>query len=153
MQSINQLLDNDAFIRRVQYVIITLFILLIAFDIYLAVDESIDNDTISNIIKSYTDDGLYILTFFWGALAINFFFPTKPPLLVSGTVGSLILVVFAIFIYLFSLGTMVRENDWNYRKRSTVCTCYLYAIWSCNGFLLMETTFYKKYVVISIKIH
>ncbi len=109
MQSINQLLDNDAVIKRVQNVIITLFILLIAFDIYLAVDESVDNDTISNIIKSYTDDGLYILTFFWGALAVNFFFPTKPPLLVSGTVGSLILVIFAVFIYLFSLGTMVRE--------------------------------------------
>ncbi len=66
MQSINQLLDNDAVIKRVQNVIITLFILLIAFDIYLAIDESVDNDTISNIIKSYTDDGLYILTFFWG---------------------------------------------------------------------------------------
>ncbi len=117
MQSINQLLDNDAFIKRVQYVIITLFILLIAFDIYLAVDGTSEEDTISNVIKSYTDDGLYILTFFWGALVVNLFFPTKRPLLVSGTVGSLILVVITVFIYFFSLGTMVRnmigptEND------------------------------------------
>ncbi len=117
MQSINQLLDNDAFIKRIQYLIITLFILLIAFDIYLAVDTTIEDDTISRIIKSYTDDGLYLLTFFWGALAVNFFFPTKKILLISGTVGSLILVAIAIFIYWFSLGTMVStmigptEND------------------------------------------
>ncbi|WGD35014.1 hypothetical protein [Olleya sp. YS] len=117
MQPISQLLDNDTFVKRVQYVIITLFILLIAFDIYLAIDNTVEDDTISNIIKSYTDNGLYILTFFWGALAANFFFPTNQPLLVSGTVGSIILVVFAIFIYWFSLGTMVKnmigptEND------------------------------------------
>lgn len=117
MFSFNQLLHNDAFIKRVQYVIITLFVLLIAFDIYLAVDSTIEDDTISSIIKSYTDDGLYILTFFWGALATNFFFPTKPPLLVSKTLGSIILIVIAIFIYLFNLGPMVRhmigssEND------------------------------------------
>ena len=109
MQNINQLLDNDAFIKRVQYVIITLFVLLIAFDIYLAVDSSVEDDTISRIIKSYTDDGLYILTFFWGALVVNFFFPTERQLIVSGTIGSLILVVVAIFIYLFSLGTKVRN--------------------------------------------
>jgi len=107
MQSINQLLDNDAFIKRVQYLIITLFILLIAFDIYLAVDSTIDDDTISRIIKSYTDDGLYILTFFWGALVANFFFPTKKTVLVNGTVGSIILMVIAIFILFFNLGSMV----------------------------------------------
>ncbi|RAJ16841.1 hypothetical protein [Olleya aquimaris] len=117
MQPITQLLDNDTFVKRVQYLIITLFILLIAFDIYLAIDNSVEGDTISNIIKSYTDNGLYILTFFWGALAANFFFPTKHTLLVSRTVGSIILIVFAIFIYWFSLGTMVKnmigptEND------------------------------------------
>ena len=117
MQPIDQLLDNDAFIKKVQYIIITLFILLIAFDLYLAIDSNTEGDTISNIIKSYTDNGLFILTFFWGALVANFFFPTKHTLLVSGTVGSIILVVFAVFIYWFSLGTMVSnmigptEND------------------------------------------
>ena len=117
MLNVTRLLHNDAFIKRVQYLIITLFILLIAFDIYLAVDSTIDEDTISRIIKSYTDDGLYILTFFWGALVANFFFPTKKHLLVSGTVGSIILMVIAVFIYLFNLGPIVRtmigptEND------------------------------------------
>ncbi|WP_397363184.1 hypothetical protein [Olleya sp. R77988] len=112
-----QLLENDTFVKRIQYLIITLFILLIAFDVYLAIDNTIDNDTISYIIKSYTDNGLYILTFFWGAVTANFFFPTQHTLLVSGTIGSIILVVFAIFIYWFSLGTMVSkligptEND------------------------------------------
>ncbi|WP_289044336.1 hypothetical protein [uncultured Olleya sp.] len=117
MRPLNQLLDNDAFVKKVQYLIIILFILLIGFDIYLAVDNTTDNDTISRIIKTYTDNGLYVLTFFWGALAANFFFTTKHVLLVSGTVGSIILVVFAIFIYWFSLGTKVEtligptEND------------------------------------------
>ena len=117
MQPINQLLANDALVKRIQYLIITLFILLIVFDIYLAVDSTTDNDTISRIIKTYTDNGLYVLTFFWGALSANFFFTTKHVLLVSGTVGSIILVVFAIFIYWFSLGTKVEtligptEND------------------------------------------
>lgn len=117
MQSIQQLLRNDVFIKRIQYLIIALFILLIVFDIYLAIDSTVDDDTISKIIKTYTDDGLYILTFFWGALSANFFFPTKQPLLVSGTVGSIILIVIAIFIYLFQLGPMVEhmigptEND------------------------------------------
>ena len=117
MQPINQLLDQNAFIKKVQYLIITLFLLLIAFDIYLAVDTTTDNDTISRIIKTYTDNGLYVLTFFWGALAANFFFTTKHVLLVSGTIGSIILVVLAFFIYWFSLGTKVEtiigptEND------------------------------------------
>ncbi len=116
MLSLNKLLDNDAFVKRVQYLIITLFILLIAFDIYLAIDNTSDEDTISRILKNYTDNG-YLLTFFWGALTANFFFTTKQPLLVSGTVGSIILVVIAFFIYWLSLGTMVKnligqtEND------------------------------------------
>ncbi|WP_452220529.1 hypothetical protein [Lacinutrix salivirga] len=108
MQNIKTLLDNDTFVKRIQFIIIALFFLLIAFDIYLAVDDTVDDDTISRIIKTYTDNG-YILTFFWGALAANFFFPTKHPLLVSKTVGSIITVVIALFIYWFNLGTMVRD--------------------------------------------
>lgn len=117
MQPIDQLLENDTFVKRVQYLIITLFVLLIVFDVYLAIDNTVEDDTISNIIKSYTDNGLYVLTFFWGALVANFFFPTSKSLLVSGTLGSIILLVLALFIYWFSLGTMVRnmigptEND------------------------------------------
>jgi len=109
MPAIDQLLKNDTFVKRVQYLIITLFILLIAFDVYLAIDNTAEDDTISKILLTYTDNGLYILTFFWGAIVANFFFPTKHPLLVSGTVGSIILIVIAIFIYLFSLGTMVGD--------------------------------------------
>lgn len=116
MQPLNQLLSNDAFVKKVQHLIITLFILLIAFDIYLAIDNTAKEDTISQILKNYTDNG-YMLTFFWGALTTNFFFTTKHPLLVSGTVGSIILVVVAFFIYWLNLGTMVKnmigqtEND------------------------------------------
>ncbi len=117
MQAVEKLLDNDAFIKKIQYIIVILFILLIALDVYLAIDNTVDDDTISNIIKSYTDNGLYILTFFWGAIVANFFLPTNKPLLVSGTVGSIILLVIALFIYWFSLGTLVSsmigqtEND------------------------------------------
>lgn len=108
MQNLNTLLDNNTFVKRVQYLIIALFFVLIGFDIYLAVDKTIDDDTISRIIKTYTDNG-YILTYFWGALAANFFFPTKQPLLVSKTVGSIITVIIALFIYWFNLGSMLRD--------------------------------------------
>lgn len=107
MNPIKNLLNNDAFIKRIQWVIITLFIALIGFDIYLAVDKSVPDDTISRIIKNYADQGLYILSYFWGTVSINFFFPTDKPRLINKTLGSIIIMIVALMIYIFNLGSRV----------------------------------------------
>lgn len=63
IKSIQQFLNNTQLIKRIQYFLIAMFVLLIALDVYLAVD-TIDNNTISSIIKNNTDNGLFVLTYF-----------------------------------------------------------------------------------------
>ena len=102
MQTITKYLNDQKFIKKVQYTLIVLFILLIALDIYLALDKT-NNNTISNIIKNYTDSGLFVLTYFWGALAANIFFTRKSPQLISPLAGTLIIIAIAVLIVLFNI--------------------------------------------------
>lgn len=103
MSTIQQLFNNPIIIIRLQILLITLFLLLIGLDIYLALD-SVDDNTISSVILNNTDNGLFILTYFWGALATNFFFPKKGIPLVSPMVGTIIMVVIAFIVAFFDLG-------------------------------------------------
>ena len=107
LRSIVSLVQDQKFIRRVQYVLIGLFVVVIGLDTYLALDE-IDNNTISNVVQDKTDNGLFILTYFWGAIAVNLFFIrfTKP--VINGTLGSLIIVLVAICFALFNAESGVR---------------------------------------------
>ena len=102
MQTISKYLNNQKFIKKVQYTLIVLFILLIALDIYLALDKT-NNNTISNIIQNYADSGLFVLTYFWGALAANIFFTRKSPELISPLAGTVIVIAIAILMILFNI--------------------------------------------------
>lgn len=101
MEDIRTLVNNEGFIKRIQYTLITLFALVIALDIYLALD-SIDNNTISNVIQTYTDNGVFVLTYFWGVVAANLFFTTKNPF-VNGTYGSIIIIGIALIFLIFNI--------------------------------------------------
>lgn len=105
---LKQFLNNTHLIKRIQYVLIALFVLLIVLDVYLSVD-SIDNNTISSIIKNNTDNGFFVLTYFWGAVAANLFFTTRRVKLVSPTVGTIILVTIALLIVAFNIGELVTD--------------------------------------------
>jgi len=105
---LKQFFNNTHLIKRIQYVLIALFVLLIVLDVYLAVD-SIDNNTISSIIKNNTDNGFFVLTYFWGAVAANLFFTTRRVKLVSPTVGTIILVTIALLIVAFNIGELVTD--------------------------------------------
>lgn len=108
MNLLKQFLNNTHLIKRIQYVLIAMFILLIALDVYLAVD-SIDDNTISSIIKNNTDNGFFVLTYFWGAVAANLFFTTRGLKLVSPTVGTIILITIAFIIIAFNVGELLTD--------------------------------------------
>ena len=108
LNSLKKFLNNTSIIKRIQYFLIAMFVLLIALDIYLAVD-SIDNNTISSIIKNNMDNGFFVLTYFWGAVAANLFFTTRSLKLVSPTVGTIILVTIALIIVVFNVGKLVTD--------------------------------------------
>jgi hypothetical protein len=72
MAEFKNLISDQKFIKKVQYVLIGLFLLVVALDVYLALDKE-DNNTISNVIQANTDSGLFILTYLWGAVAANLF--------------------------------------------------------------------------------
>jgi hypothetical protein len=116
MQSITNYIEDKKFIKSVQFTIIILFLSVIAFDIYLALDK-IDNNTISNIIQNYTDNGLFVLTYFWGILAANFFITTKSPLIVRPVFGTIIVVIIALLMVFFNIEPKVNAmmgNDQYY---------------------------------------
>lgn len=98
--------SHQMLIRRIQYFLIGLFVFLIFFDIYLAVTDSI---TISEVIKDKTDNGLFVLTYFWGALAVNLFITRKNQPLVNGTAGSIIIIGIALMIIILDLEKAVTE--------------------------------------------
>ena len=102
MQPIKTYLTDQDFIKKVQFILIALFVLLIGLDIYLALDKT-DNNTISYIIQNKTDNGLFVLTYFWGALASNFFFTRKSPQLINSTWGSILVISLAILMILFNI--------------------------------------------------
>ncbi|MDC8005768.1 hypothetical protein POV27_17075 [Aureisphaera galaxeae] len=93
--------NHPKFVRRVQAILIGLFIFLVAFDIYLAVT---DQDTISNVIKRATDNGLFVLTYLWGILATNLFITRKGKKLVHEILGTTLVVFIALLIEIFDIG-------------------------------------------------
>ncbi len=103
---LSELINDTKFIKKVQYVLIVLFLIIIALDIYLALD-AIDDNTISNVIKDTTDNGFFALTYLWGAIAANLFlYSTKPSGFSSG-VGFIIVVLIAILIFIFNIEQFV----------------------------------------------
>lgn len=102
MAEFKTLISDQKFIKSVQYVLIGLFLFVIALDVYLALDKE-DNNTISNVIQANTDSGLFILTYLWGAVAANLFFIRFRKPWISNTWGSTIVVVIALIMALFNL--------------------------------------------------
>lgn len=106
IQEFKSIIGNRSFIKKVQYVLIVLFLLVVALDVYLALDKE-DNNTISNVIQNNTDDGLFILTYLWGAVAANLFFIRFKKPFISNTLGSVIVVFFALLIAIFNIESKV----------------------------------------------
>ncbi len=127
MKSISTYISDKGFIKKAQKVLIVLFLLLIAIDIYLAVSDS---KTISNVIKEYTDNGLFVLTYFWGALVANLFITTLKKR-VDGTIGSIIVIGIALIMVLFNIepkvSSFLANNEFNIS---------IYSISMIAGFLI-----------------
>lgn len=119
MQPISTYLNDQKFIKRVQFTLIVLFILLIALDIYLALDKT-KNNTISDIIQNYADSGLFVLTYFWGALAANIFFTRKSPQLINPLAGTIIVIAIAILMILFNIEPKVSDMWTNIKYNLSV---------------------------------
>ena len=108
MKSLNSLINDPKFVKKVQYVLIALFLLVVALDVYLALDKE-DGNTISNVIQLKTDNGLFILTYFWGAIAANLFFIRFKEPYISGTLGSIIVISIAILFAILNVEIEVKE--------------------------------------------
>lgn len=91
-------------VRMVQYILMGLFVFLILFDIILA---ATDNITISEVIKGETEKAFFVLTYFWGGLAMNLFITRKSKKLVSDVVGTIILFGIAVLIFFLKLGPLL----------------------------------------------
>jgi hypothetical protein len=102
VQEFKTLISNEKFVKKVQYILIGLFLFVLALDVYLALDGK-DGNTVSNIIKDNTENGLFILTYFWGAIAANLFFIRFNKPIVHGTVGSIIVIGVAFLIAIFNV--------------------------------------------------
>lgn len=100
VKEFKNLISNEKFVKTVQYILLGLFLFVLALDVYLAIDGK-DGNTISNVIKNNTENGLFILTYFWGAIAANLFFVRFNKPIVNGTVGSLIVITIALLIAIF----------------------------------------------------
>ena len=111
------LINDQGFIRKVQYTLITLFVIVIILDTYLALD-SVDDNTISKVIQTNTDDGLFILTYFWGAVAANLFFIRFRKPVVNGIIGSIIIVGIALLFAILNVETrltrFMASQDYNF---------------------------------------
>lgn len=95
MRPLNQLMNDELIIKRIQIFLIVLFSVLILWDFLLALD-CLDENTISNVIQNRVDSGLLVLTYFWGAVCANLFFPLKKQPKVNPIVGTIILYGIAL---------------------------------------------------------
>ncbi|GEM_PF-3455857 len=102
VQEFKTLISNEKFVKKVQYILIGLFLFVLALDVYLALDRK-DGNTVSNIIKDKTENGWFIITYFWGAVAANLFFVRFNKPFVNGTVGSVIVIGIALLIAIFNV--------------------------------------------------
>ncbi|WP_299385564.1 hypothetical protein [uncultured Lacinutrix sp.] len=108
MIEIKKIVNSEVVIKRIEYFLITLFVVLIAWDLYLAVTKP-DNNTISRVIQINVDSGKYILTYFWGAICANVFFPLHRPPKINPTVGTIIMYVIALLIWIANPKETVEE--------------------------------------------
>jgi hypothetical protein len=108
MKPLNSLINDPKFVKKVQYILIGLFLLVVALDVYLALDKE-DVNTISNVIQLKTDNGLFILTYFWGAIAANLFFIRFKEPYISGTAGSIIVIGIALLFAIFNIESQVKQ--------------------------------------------
>ncbi|MFK2819933.1 hypothetical protein U0L90_07395 [Flavobacteriaceae sp. LMIT009] len=108
MKSLNSLVNNPKFVKKVQYVLIALFLLVVALDVYLALDKE-DGNTISNVIQLKTDNGLFILTYFWGAIAANLFFIRFKEPYINGIIGSIIVIGIALLFAIFNIEMKIKQ--------------------------------------------
>jgi hypothetical protein len=102
VQEFKTLISSEKFVKNVQYILISLFLFVLALDVFLALDGKDDN-TVSNIIKDKTENGWFILTYFWGAIAANLFFVRFNKPIIKGTVGSIIVIGVALLIAVFNI--------------------------------------------------
>ena len=110
------MVNDPKFVKKVQYILIALFLLVVALDVYLALDKE-DGNTISNVIQLKTDNGLFILTYFWGAIAANLFFIRFKEPYINGTVGSIIVLGIALLFAIFNVESEVKsmlESDYDF---------------------------------------
>lgn len=99
MIELKKLINKDSIIKKIELFLIVLFIVLIAWDLFLAVTKP-DNNTISNVIQNNVDSGIYILTYFWGAICANLFFPLKHKPKINPTVGTIVMYIIALLIWI-----------------------------------------------------
>jgi len=99
MIDISKNINNSKLIKSIEVFLIVLFILLIAWDLYLAVTPP-NGNTISRVIQDNVVSGKYILTYFWGAVCANLFFPLKQAPKINPTVGTIIMYIIAILIWI-----------------------------------------------------
>jgi hypothetical protein len=102
VQEFKTLIRSERFVKNVQYLLIGLFLFVLALDVFLALDGKDDN-TVSNIIKDKTENGWFILTYFWGAIAANLFFVRFNKPIIKGTVGSIIVICVALLMAVFNI--------------------------------------------------
>jgi len=130
MEQVNTLINSPSFIKKVQYILIVLFLIILGLDVYLSLDAQ-DGNTISNVIQDQTDNGLFVLTYFWGTIAANLFFTTKSPKLVSSTVGTIIIIVVALLIVFFNV-----EPRLNLFFTNKQYDFSIYTVSMCLGFFI-----------------
>ena len=108
MENITTLINNHNLVKKVQYILIAIFLIIIGLDIYLALDSA-EGNTISNVIQNHTDNGLFVLTYFWGCIAANLFFTIKNEPLVNSNIGTLIVIAIAFLMILFNVEPLVDD--------------------------------------------
>ncbi len=127
MRSLNQIVNDDVIIKRIQIFLIVLFTVLVLWDFLLALD-CLDENTISRVIQNRVDSGLLVLTYFWGAVCANLFFPLKDDPKVNPTTGTIIL-------YGIALMFVILNAEKQFDKFMTV-DLYKYGTYMVFGFII-----------------
>ena len=99
MIEIKKIVNSEIVIKRIEIFLIVLFIVLIAWDLYLAIDD-LKKNTISKVIQDNIESGKYILTYFWGAICANVFFPLHRKPKINPTIGTIVMYVIALLIWI-----------------------------------------------------
>jgi len=106
MNNIVAYITDEVVIKRIEYFLIILFLVLVAWDFLLALDNIKDvGNTISEVIQEHVGSGVFVLTYFWGAICANIFFPLKKEPKIDPTIGTIVMYVIAILIWI------VNPND------------------------------------------